>query len=478
MKRLTEATLSRLPNSVERPAYERSSRRVGIVHIGVGAFHKAHQAVYTDKAMSLSDGDWMISGVSLRSAAAIEQLEPQNCLFYATSTDGDNTTRRVIGSIKEMHALSVDPDATIAQLARPEVKVITLTITEKGYCLTGDSALNWENADIVHDLEHPDQPRSAIGYLAAGLCQRASKDAGPVSIISCDNLSGNGKKLKRALSEFLARTDPATFAWIDENASFPCTMVDRIVPAATTADKIEIAQSLGVRDEGCVKTEAFTQWVIEDDFATDIPDWKAAGALIVADVEPFELAKLRLLNGAHSAIAYLGLLAGYEYVHEVMADQQLGSFVRDLMEEEILPFVDPPQGLDLREYAGALRTRFRNPALQHRLDQIAMDGSQKIPQRLLPVLSERSTKGLPSERIVKVIAAWICYMTGMGFGGARPNVLDPLSDRFLEILELSGSLEALVETVLRIEAIFSKELANDRRFLAALSASLTAICSQ
>lgn len=472
MKRLSAENLSQLNGKAILPQYDRSDHGIGIVHIGVGAFHKAHQAIYIDDALALSGGDWMISGVSLRSSRARDELLPQDNLYSVKTSDGNHQEYRIVGAIKEMHVLIENPVEAIAHLARPEVHVATLTITEKGYCLTGAGELDWNNEEIAHDLENPETPKSAIGYLAAGLRQRCVEKTGPLTIISCDNISGNGEKLQRALCEFLARNDNETFQWVRSNTTFPSTMVDRIVPATTDLDKKVCADALGVEDHACVKTEAFTQWVIEDKFAGPIPDWQAVGALIVDDVEPFELAKLRLLNGAHSAIAYLGLLSGHEFVHELMADPPLANFIEHLMDDEIMPMVEPPQGLDLTNYAVSLRQRFRNASLQHQTAQIAMDGSQKLPQRILPVLRQRLAADLPTERLTIVVAAWIAAMTGWGYSGAKPTVSDPMAQRIGRLANNNTDTSALVREVLGITEIFDDGCLEDAVFSAKLTAIL------
>lgn len=472
MTRLSSETLPQLTGKAALPQYDRSKHGVGIVHIGVGAFHKAHQAVYTDDALAQNGGDWMISGVSLRSPNARDELHPQDGLYSVQANDGENERYRIIGALKEMHVLPENPEAAIAQLARRDVHVVTLTITEKGYCLTGAGALDWNNAEIAHDLKNPENPKSAIGYLAAGLRQRAAEGAGPLTIISCDNISGNGDKLESALTDYLERSDKNVLRWVKANTSFPSTMVDRIVPATTDADRSDSAKALGIEDQACVKTEAFTQWVIEDKFAGPVPGWRDAGALIVGNVESFETAKLRLLNGAHSAIAYLGLLSGHEFVHQVMADVALADFISQLMDDEIMPEVEPPQGLDLADYAASLRQRFQNASLQHRTAQIAMDGSQKLPQRILPVIQQRLADNKPSERLIIVVAAWIAYMTGRGYEGIRPEVNDPMAERVADLTENSGDASQLVRKLLGIEEIFGSDLPQDTIFSAKLIAIL------
>jgi len=477
--RLSNEALHLLPGNIKRPGYDRSQHGAGIVHIGVGAFHKAHQAVYTDSAMANSGGDWMISGISLRSKTAQDQLMPQDCLYAVNVQDGHEDDLRIIGSIKDVRAASDELERCIALIAEPDIHVVSLTITEKGYGLDPDRGLlDFDDPDIAHDIQNPGNPKSAIGFLCAGLTKRREARGNPLTIVSCDNLSANGKKLEGAVAAFLKRGNPDTAAWVTKHVRFPSTMVDRIVPATTDADRKSTTSKLGLSDEACVKTEPFSQWVIENNFAGPVPDWASAGALLVDDVSQFELAKLRLLNGPHSAIAYVGSLAGHEFVHEVMADERLADFVTRLMEEEIKPMVPQAAGLDLEDYTQALRQRFANSALQHRLLQIAADGSQKLPQRIVPVLQQRLAENLPVHRLTITIAAWFAYMTGWGYQGGGPKVDDPAADEFRLIAEANKQVPDFVRAALGKQEIFGDVLYGDQQFCSDLTDTFATMISQ
>ena len=385
--RLNSTNLALLPDSVVRPRYDRGSAGCGIVHLGIGAFHRAHQAVFTDEAMNRSGGDWCITGVSMRSDSVARELRPQDCLYSVLSEDRQYRELRVIGAVKQVLVAPRERQAVLDVLAAATTHIVTLTITEKGYCQqAGGGGLDLAHPDIAADITDPRQPRSAIGLLALALALRAAGDAGPLTVISCDNLAENGRVLQNALSGYLAAAFPEARPWVAANVAFPCSMVDRIVPAATPAQRARQSELLGCKDTGGITTEPFSQWIIEDRFTTERPDWVAAGVQLVEDIRPYEELKLRLLNASHSAIAYSGLLTGHDTVDQVVADPALGSFVCRLMDEDLIPSLEVPVDFNLPAYRDALVTRFTNPCLGHRCSQIAMDGSEKIRQRWLPTL--------------------------------------------------------------------------------------------
>lgn len=469
--RLSNETLNRAASGVRRPGYDRASLRPRMVHLGVGAFHRAHQAVYTDDAIEAhgggsGGGDWGVTGVSLRSTTAEDQLGPQDGLFGVTTRSGEAESTRVVGNLTRMITAPKDPAGARAALADPEVAVVTLTITEKGYGLdpaTGD--LLTEIGDVAADLANPREPRSAIGYLAEALRARREAGAPPFTVVSCDNLPSNGARVASALRQYAERLDEDLARWIETEIACPETMVDRIVPATTEGILARAEVALGLRDEGHVVTEPFMQWVIEDRFCGPRPAWDRAGAMLVPEVAPYETAKLRLLNGPHSAIAYLGYLSGHRYVHEVMADDALARFVGRLMDEEIAPTVAEPDGMSLSGYADDLRERFRNPALQHRTWQIAMDGSQKLPQRLLNTIRDRRDAGASYDRLALAVAAWMTYATGAGPNGEAIDVRDPLAERTAEIgRRADGDADALLAGYLSLAEVFGDDLPADEAF--------------
>lgn len=398
MMRLSPANL---PQGVALPEYDRGGKQVGIVHFGLGAFTRAHQAWYTDRAMAAAGGDWVTVGVSLRSPDVGEQLNPQDGLYTLAERSGAGTSLRVIGSVREVLLASSQGEDVIALLAAAETHIVTFTVTEKGYCRTADGRLDLALAD-----------RGFYPLLGAALARRQAAGLGGLTLLSCDNLADNGHQLRRLLGEWLVARAPDLVTWVEQHCTFPCSMVDRIVPATTAEDRAELSEVLGLRDDGVVVTEPFSQWVIEDAFAGPRPAWDQVGAQIVADVAPYETAKLRMLNGAHSALAYCGLLAGYTYVHEAVADPALHALADGLMREEAAPTIAAAPGLDLDAYADALLARFANPALNHRLIQIAMDGSQKIPQRWLATLAANQQAGESCPALISALAAWLRHVRG------------------------------------------------------------------
>lgn len=434
MKRLSPDTLAALPAEVARPLYDRESQEVGIVHFGIGAFHRAHQAWYTDAAMNAGDRDWMITGVSLRSAGVARQMNPQGGLYTVAEQSADGMRARIVGSVRNVLVASEEPDAVIAAVAAPATRIVSLTVTEKGYCRQGDGSLDF---DLAHSL-------SFYYFVTQGLLARAKAGLPGVTLLSCDNLAENGAILERLMRQYLARHEPDLVDWFDRNCTCPATMIDRIVPATTDEDRAAVAAALGgledeaCQDEACVVTEPFSQWVIEDHFASPRPRWEAVGAQLVTQVAPYETAKLRMLNGAHSLLAYCGLRAGHTCVHEAIADPALRSLAEQLMRNEAAPTIATAPGQDLAAYADALIARFANPSLNHRLIQIAMDGSQKIPQRWLETLAHNEKHGRTCPAIREGLTAWIHHLQGH-----NGPVDDPLADKLSRAARTTDPMTAL-----------------------------------
>jgi len=407
IERLSALTLNRAAPSVRRPGYDFSRLRPGIVHLGVGAFHRAHQAVATEDAILAAGGDWGITGVSLRRPDVPDALRPQNCL-YTAETLSETPQYRIVGVIRRALAATVQPREVLAALAAPETHVIGLTVTEKGYCLGAQGGLDETHPDIAHDLAGSDHPRSAIAWLMRSFEERSIRGRGPLTVISCDNLAGNGRKLEAAVLTFAAardaRTQGSVTRWIEQNVAFPRTVVDCIVPAATEASRKRVEAALGLTDEACVSREPFFQWIIEERFAGPRPAWEKAGAELVSDVEPYERLKLHVLNACHSALAYLGLLRGHELVRQAIGDPELSRLVEAMVAEEIVPALP---GLPAADYWRKIRTRFANPMIDHRLAQIGEDGSVKLAQRIFPLLVSNARAGRPAPRIASVVRAWL-----------------------------------------------------------------------
>jgi fructuronate reductase len=403
---LNVAALARLPEAVRRPAFDPAALKCGIVHLGIGAFHRAHQAVFTQDAIEREGGDWGIIGASLQRAEVPDALARQDCLYTVESL-GSEARYRVMGAIRQALFAPRDREALLAALAAPTTHVVTLTLSEKGYCLAADGVLDFSHSDILADLATPQAPRSAIGWLVLALEQRRKSGAGPLTILSCDNLGSNGEKLASAVSALAERTYPGLARWTEANAAFPLTQVDCIVPASDTAHRTRIAAALGMDDNASVQREAFAQWVIQDRFAGPLPAWGTVGAEIVPDITGYQRLKLHVLNTAHSALAYLGLPRGYIYVRQAIADPDLLQFLDSMTAQEIAPALAP---LDVAGYWRTVKARFTNPMIDHRLAQIAEDGSLKLPQRLFPLLDTNAKAGRDITRMATIVRAWLDLM--------------------------------------------------------------------
>ncbi len=469
LPRLCSTTLKLLPPQIQQPRYDVAALATGIVHLGIGAFHRAHQAVFTDDVLQAGDRRWGILGASLRSPGTRDALAPQDLLYTLSERDEAGERLRVIGALRQVLVAPENPAALIQAMCEPAVKIVSLTVTEKGYCHDPAHAeLNEDHPDIRHDLANPLLPRSAPGFLAAALHERKARGLPPFTVLCCDNLPANGRTVRNVVSRLAALRDAAFGRFVEESIAFPSTMVDRIVPATTDADRARIATATGLHDAWPVVTEVFKDWVIEDHFPQTRPAWAAT---FVTDVAPFELMKLRLLNGAHSALAYLGCLAGYGTVAEAMADPALAHFLTRLMHDEVKPTLQA--GRDLDAYIASLLERFRNPALRHSTAQIAMDGSQKLPQRLLGTIRDRLKAGAPIACLCLGVAAWMRYVTGIGETGAAIEVRDPLRDELRRRADAAGFDAArLAAALLGVEAVFGRDLPAEPRFAAAVTAAL------
>lgn len=475
MTRLNDASLTGLPVEVARLAYDRAQVQTGVVHLGIGAFHRAHQAVVFDDVLASGDLRWGVLGASLRSPGVRDQLNPQDGLYTLVVRDGAEEHLRVIGAGRGVLVGPEDPAALVAAMAEAEVHIVTLTVTEKGYRLdpaTGDLLL--DDPDVAADLADISAPRTAPGFIVAALQARKAAGLKPFTVISCDNLPHNGQRIRAGVLAMARRIDPALADWIEAEGAFPQTMIDRIVPATTPDDVARLTARLGVEDQGMVKAEPFTQWVIEDWFAGERPDFAALGVQLTDAVEPWEDAKLRLLNGSHSAIAYLGALSGYEHVHEAVAVPAFQAFIEALWDEAETT-LSPPPGLDVAAYRDELMARFSNSALMHRTRQIAMDGSQKLPQRLLAGAAERLAAGQGIEALALGVAAWMRWQEGVTESGETVVVDDPLAARTAELIAASENDEAEVRALLTLSAVFPAGLANDRRFVEAVTGAFLSL---
>jgi fructuronate reductase len=466
LPRLNDRTLAEARNGAWPGAYDRSAVEVGVVHLGPGAFHRAHQAPVFDRLLA-DDPRWGVCGVSLKSAALREALAPQDGLYALAELDAELRIH-IVGAVKEVLTARETPAAVLDRLAAARTRMITLTITEKGYCLTPAGELDMTHVDVAFDLTRPPAPRSAVGWLVAGLRARHAAGAAGLSIVSCDNLTDNGGKLERAVTALAeAQGDAALADWIRRDARFPGTMVDSITPATDDALRARVRDHIGLEDAWPIQRERFTQWVIEDRLAPDGPDLAAAGVTLVADVRRFEQAKLRLLNGAHSTLAYLGLLSGVATVAEAMADPQLAAFAERLMRADIAFSLPPTRGLDTARYIGDILARFRNPAISHQLAQIAWDGSQKLPFRLLGTIADALDAGRAVARLTVPVAAWMLFAARRALSGEP--LVDPLAGAIAGIA--AASLDRQPAAFMALDAVFPPRLAADARFRDAVTAA-------
>jgi len=436
VNRLSAAVLGRGPRNFGPRA------PVGIVHLGIGAFHRAHQAVYTQLA---GGGEWGICGVTQRSATVVEQLRPQDGLYSVLTRGADGESLDVVDVVRDVVDGTGEPERLRARLADPQVQLVTLTITEKGY--------------------RPG-PEGALDRLIHGLAARRAGQAAPLTLLSCDNLNGNGALLRDLV---LRASPPGLAGWVQENVRFPSSMVDRIVPATTAADRDAAAARLGAHDAGLVVAEPFRQWVIEDDFAAGRPAWERAGAELVADVAPYERRKLRVLNGAHSLLAYLGALAGYRTIAEAASDERLAAAAWRLVEDDVAATL-ADDGLEVLEYGRTVLERFRNPALPHRTVQVAMDGSLKLGPRLLGTVRDARSAGRVPEAAILAVAAWMAYVEAAVTKGELP-LDDPNAD-ILSAVVTGGGPDRLVDALLGVECVFGPDLPDDSIFRKVLADAL------
>lgn len=442
------------------PDYDRNRLIPRIVHLGFGAFHRAHQGVYTDILAAEHNSDWGYCEVNLLGGEQqIADLKQQDNLYTVAEMSADAWTARVVGVVKKaLHAQVDGLESVLAAMCEPQVAIVSLTITEKGYChspATGQLML--DHPMIAADLQNPHQPKSAPGVVVEALARRKAAGLAAFTVMSCDNMPENGHVMRNVVTAYARAVDAELAAWIEQHVTFPSTMVDRIVPAVTadTLDKIE--NLTGVRDPAGVACEPFRQWVIEDNFVAGRPQWEKAGAELVSDVIPFEEMKLRMLNGSHSFLAYLGYLAGYQHINDCMGDENYRVAARALMLNEQAPTLKV-QGVDLTRYADLLIERYSNPALRHRTWQIAMDGSQKLPQRMLDSVRWHLAHNSRFDLLALGVAGWMRYVGGVDEQGNAIEVNDPLLPVIQQAVQNSAEGESRVEALLAIEAIFGNEL--------------------
>ncbi|MBA5779410.1 mannitol dehydrogenase family protein [Stappia sp. F7233] len=444
---------------VRLPAYRPSDHGVGIVHIGCGAFHRAHQAVYTDDALAQHGGDWRIRGISLRGLDVADALNPQHGLYTLLERDGEGTKARIIGSIAGVIAAARGREAALAALAAPAIRIVSLTVTEKAYGIDRSSgAVMPSHPAIAHDLANPRSPEGALGYIVEALRLRREAGLPAFTVLCCDNLPENGKLIRSGTLDYARRIDPDLARWIEANASFPSTMVDRITPAASERTLVDAEALTGFSDHAAIETEPFSQWVIEDDFVAGRPTWEIGGALLVKDVAPYENMKLRMLNGTHSLIAYAGFLSGYRYVRDAMASPGLTRLVRRHFDAAAAT-LQPLEGINLRSYAEDLGRRFENPAIAHETYQIAMDGTEKLPQRLLVPAVSALLDGQNIASFAFAAASWMRYCLGRDDQGESYALRDPREEDIRTALSAASDDATAISRALHgLDNLFPDEL--------------------
>ncbi|CDX26749.1 Mannitol dehydrogenase domain-containing protein [Mesorhizobium sp. ORS 3324] len=478
---LGPALLGRLPPQIRTPAYDRAALQPGIAHIGVGAFHRCHQAEYTDDLLASRFDRWGLVGINIRPPRLAETLGRQGGLYTRLIRQNDEVDARVIGSIVRVVDSQDSAEPALEVLASPNIEMVTMTVTEKGYChVPSSGALDVAHPDIVHDLANPGAPRSVPGILARALELRMASRGRPLTLLSCDNIPANGTILGNVVRSLAARRSNGLADWIAANVAFPSAMVDRIAPATTEADIDTVEARFGYRDDAVVVGERFRQWVIENRFAGRVPRWDLVGATFVDDVTPFEHLKMRVLNGAQTTLSYLGVLGSFEHTFEAVADLLLATFVRRMLTEETLPTLMPVPGISPPAYVEQSLVRLANTAIRHRNHQIATDGSQKIVQRLLNPIRDRLAKGDSIALLSVPVAGWMAYLikASARFGRAW-QVSDPFAEKIELIADRVGrDSKGLVEAILAIDAIFHPALAADDTFRANVTIALDGLLSE
>lgn len=467
--RLSTKTLSAAKPGVTRPQYDRSKTEIGIVHFGPGAFHRGHQACYFDSLLE-KDPRWAISGAELLPSGLAEAAVAQDHLYVVAQLDAQ-IHYRIVGSHSEYLKAYGESDKIFARLLDPKVKLVTSTVTEKGYYLGADGTLDLDNPAIKADLENPTQPKSLIGWITEGLNRRKTAGMVPFVPVSCDNMVMNGHKLHGAVLKYAeARGDKDLLAWITDKVVFPSTMVDSITPAATDELKDRIEAETGLRDEAPVQREAFLQWVVEDMLGEGAPDLASVGALMTKDVAAYEFAKLRLLNGAHSTLAYAGLMRGRDSVGEAMSDVVLAKAVEKMMREDMVPTLHAVPGFDFQAYISDLLDRFRNPALTHKLIQIASDGSLKLPIRILGPVEDALKASRSIRRFTISIGAWMRFVVRQSQAGIV--LADPIAAKLAETGKAcTGNTASDVARFLALREVFPEALVASSEFTSAITKS-------
>ncbi len=463
--KLKTSNLTRLSPRVQVATYDRKGVTDSLVHIGVGGFFRAHQAVYLDDLLQRpGNSEWGYCGVGLlpHDAGVRDALQSQDCLYTLLERSADGDRARVIGALLNYLHAPQDPEAVLKKLASPRTRIVSLTITEGGYYVNeGTGEFNDKHPDILHDLDHPRQPKCSFGVLLEALDRRRRHGLEPFTLMSCDNLQHNGDLTKRMLLAFAELRDPELARWLGEHCAFPNSMVDRITPATTDEHRALLREEFNLEDAWPVVTESFSQWIIEDNFPSGRPAWETAGAQMTTDVLPYEKMKLRLLNAGHQALCYIGMLLGYEFAHEAMQDVRIRKLVKTMMDVEVTPLLPIPVGIDLEAYKKSLIARFSNPAIRDQLSRIGTDGSAKIPGFVLPSIVEALRQGTSAKLLCFTVAAWFRYFAGTDDTGRPIPIVDPMADRLREHAR-TGWRDA--DVMLSMRDIFGEELLQNPAF--------------
>jgi mannitol 2-dehydrogenase len=470
---LKQANLHSLPPEVGVPTYNRKEVGQSICHVGVGGFHRAHQAVYADDLLQIGKNlEWGLCGIGLlpHDVRIRDVLRDQDYLYTVVERELGQDEARIIGSIVNFLYAPENRETVLEKLASPATKIVSLTITEGGYYLnqaTGE--FDDQHPDIKHDLEHPEEPNCSFGYLIEALNRRQQRGQPPFTIMSCDNVQSNGHVAQKMLLAFAELRDPAIRNWLERNGAFPNSMVDRITPATTDAHREFVREKYGIDDAWPVVPEGFRQWVIEDHFLDGRPAWEEAGAEMTSDVLPYEKMKMRLLNASHQTMCYIGMLVGYEYADEAMGDAEIVRFVQRMMDEEVTPILDPVPGIDLEDYKRTLIRRFSNPAIKDTLLRLATEGSARIPKFVLPSIVDSLRSGTPNRLLIFTVATWFRYLTGTDDRGREMQIIDPLKDRLQERARKGKEDPG---PLLEISELFPAALTQSSVFLNALSEAM------
>ena len=457
----SEGELTTLPRPIRKEAIIKPK----IMHFGPGAFFRSFVASLIDDVNQKDVAKWGIIAVSLHSEDTFNKLVGQDFVFNAVSMMSGKKQAHQVSSISEFFVAKKDGKSILNALSDEQIEIVSLTITEKGYHYNSDKKeLDFGNKNIIFDLENGENPKTAVGFLVAGLRERYLNGQMPFTILSCDNLPNNGAVVKKIVLDFAQKTDPSFAKWISKEVCFPSSMVDRITPATKEQDIINFANGNGLYDPALVIHEEFFQWVIEDKFSSAKPKFELAGIQMVSNVELHEKMKLRCLNGTHSALAYLGYLAGFTTIAECVSDNSLLRYIQYLWEEEIIPTLETPEGENLNDYCSCLLERYQNPAIEHKTWQIAMDGSQKLPQRILETVSDLLKHQKNFQGLALAIAGWIKYVTGIDLNGETIDVRDPLVNDFAVIAKKSKTSEDYVDFILDQSKVFPENLRDSSSF--------------